>query len=285
MAELRYFKMAADEYDQIIENLDGPPEPITFLVGSWNRFEVLDALRPSSRTREELRQKTGVSRPTLSRILSDLSDHGWIFRRNNEFEATPQGKVIAAEFNQLVDDIETAEKLDGALEWLPTDLLGFDLARLADCQVLTARPEDQTGPMRQLANRIETTAQMRVIATGVTYEVVDAVCQAGLAGELTVRCVLDDQGLDAIRTHADLDEGFGEMVERGSCHAYHDVGDDDLIDCNLLDDVVMFCGHSEDGRPAGVLLSDDASVGSWMRYYFESVCDDSVPLQADSFTA
>lgn len=277
--------MVDTEPSEIIETPEAPPEPIDFLVGSWNRFEVLNALGTTPRTREELREMTGVSRPTLSRILSDLSDHGWILRQNDEFKATPKGRVIASEISQFVDNIETAENLDGALEWLPTELLGFDLAFLADAEVLTPRPTDQTGPMRQLADFIATTAQMRVVATGVTYEVVDALCQAGVAGELTLRCVLDDQGLGGIRSHSDLAEAFSEMIEQGNSEVYHYIDDDDLIDCNILDDVVMFCGHSDDGRPAGILLSEDATVRSWTAYYFETLCDNSDPLRAASFTA
>lgn len=278
-------KMTSNESNEAINSLEGPPEPIEFVVGSWNRFEVLEALGSSPRTRDELREMTGVSRPTLSRILSDLSNYGWIRRHNDEFDATPMGKVIASEISQLVDNIETAEKLNGALNWLPTELLGFDLASLADAEVLTPRLTDQTGPMRQLSDYISTTSQIRSVASGVTYEIVDGLCQAGVAGELSIRCVLDDQGLDGIRAHSDLAEAFSEMVERGDCEAYHYIGEGDLIDCNLLDDVVMFCGHSDDGRPAGILVADDATVRTWLAYYFESLCDEAVSLHADSFTA
>lgn len=282
---LPFNTMTSNRSNETIDTLGGPPEAIEFLVGSWNRFEVLEALGSSPRTRDELREMTGVSRPTLSRILSDLGDYGWILRHNDEFEATPMGRVIASEMSQLVDDIGTAGKLNGALNWLPTELLGFDLAALADAEVLTPGLTDQTGPMRQLSDFISTTSQIRSVASGVTYEIVDGLCQAGVAGELRIRCVLDDQGLDGIRAHSDLAEAFSEMVERGDCEAYHYIGEGDLIDCNLLDDVVMFCGHSDDGRPAGILVADDATVRSWMAYYFESLCEESVSLQADSFTA
>lgn len=260
-----------------------PPEFLEFLVGSWNRFRVLSALATIPRTRDELVELTGASRPTLSRILSDLTDRGWIVRRNDEYEATPRGTVVAAEVETFVKNIETVETLDGALKWLPIESLGFDLAHLTDAEVLTPKFEDQTGPMRQLADYISQTEQIRIVATGVTYEIVDTICRAGIAGELTLRCVLDDRSLEGLRSHPDLTEMFGEMVEREICEAYRYGGSEDLIDCNLLDEVVMFCGHGDDGRPAGILLSDDATVRSWMAYYFERLCDDSERLSADAF--
>ena len=227
---------------------------------------------------------TETSRPTLSRILSDLTDRGWIVRRNDEYEATPTGAAVAVEVAQFVGNIEAIETLDGGLDWLPIESLGFELAHLADAEVLTPAFEDQTGPMRQLADYISRTEQLRVVATGVTYEIVDELCRAGLAGELSIRCVLDDRGLEGIRTHPDLAEMFGEMVDIGHCEAYRYTGGDELIDCNLLDEVVMFCGHGDDARPAGILLSDDDAVKSWMAYYFDRLRDRSDPLPTAAFT-
>lgn len=260
-----------------------PPEFLEFLVGSWNRVRVLDALATAPRTRDDLVELTGASRPTISRILSDLTDRGWIVRRNSEYEATPLGEVVAREVEGVVGNVETAETLDGALEWLPTEQLGFDLAHLAAAKLLTPTFEDQTGPMRQLADTISRTERIRIVATGVTYEIVDELCRAGVAGELAIRCVLDDRALAGLRSHPDLAAMFVEMVERGTCEAYRYGGSEDLIDCNLLEEVVMFCGHGEEGRPAGILLSEDATVRSWMAYYFERLCDGSERLPADAF--
>lgn len=277
--------MSDHDPSEIIETPEAPPEPIDFLVGSWSRFEVLNALGTTPRTREELREITGVSRPTLSRILSDLTDHGWIVRRNDEYEATPQGVVVASEMDQLVTNIETAEKLDATLEWLPLDMLGFDLALLDDATVLTPSPQDHTEPMRHITEYISSTTEMRVVATGVTHKVVDEICRAGVAGDLTLRCVLGEHALDGIRAKPDLAVLFREMIELGRCEAYRYTGEEELLDFNLVDDAVMFCGHSDDGPPPGVLVSENETVQRWAACHFETLCDESKPLQTDAFTA
>lgn len=98
--------MTDDGSDRVVEPPDSAPEPLAFLVGSWNRFGVLSALATRPRTRDDLVELTETSRPTLSRILSDLTDRGWIVRRNDEYEATPKGAVVATEVEQFVENIK-----------------------------------------------------------------------------------------------------------------------------------------------------------------------------------
>lgn len=277
--------MTDNSPDEVIETAEGPPEPLDFLVGSWNRFEVLNALGTTPRTRDELRGITGVSRSTLSRILSDLTDRGWIHRYNDEYEATPKGAIVASEIKGFVDNIETAEELDVALEWLPPEMLGFDLANLADATVLTPTPEDHTNPIRRLVEHISSTTEMRIVATGVTHEAVDAICRAGIAGDLTLQCVLDEAAFSGIRTDPDFRGMFQEMIESGHCKAYRYVGENDLLDINVVDDAVMICGHSDDGPPPGVIITSDDTVQTWAAVTFEKRRDESVPLDADAFTA
>lgn len=260
-----------------------PPEPLAFLVGSWNRFVVLNALVPAPQTRTDLQDRTGVSRPTLSRILSALVDRGWVTRRNDEYEATRTGEVIASEVAQFVDNVETADRLDSALEWLRTERFGFPLGDLEESEVLTPTPQDQTGPLRSLAARIDATTEMRVLATGVTYEVVDAICQACLAGDLEFECVLDENALQGTRTHPELAAMFAEMVELDHCEAYYYDGDEELLAYNLIDDAVMFCGISGGGLPLGILVSEHNTVRSWAAFNFEQRKADARPLGPDAF--
>lgn len=260
------------------------PQPLEFLVGSWNRFVVLKTLASTPQTRADIQDLTGVSRPTLSRILSDLIDRGWVQRRNDEYEVTPQGEVIASEVAQFVGNIRTAEQLDSALEWLRTERFGFPLGHLEESDVLTPTPQDQTGPMRKLAHRIDSTNEMRVLATGVTYEVVDAICQACLTDGLQFECVLNEHALQGTRTHSDLAAKFEEMIDLDHCDAYYYDGDEDLLAYNLVDDAVMFCGISGGGLPLGILVSENDTVRSWAAFNFEKRKDESTPLEAEDFT-
>lgn len=275
--------MTDPEPEEWAETRVTAPQPLEFLVGSWNRFVVLDELVPTPRTRDDLQSVTGVSRPTLSRILSDLVDRGWVRRRNSEYEATRHGEVIASEVATFVDNVETAERLGSALEWIPTERLEFPLGELAEAEVLTPTPQDQTAPMRDLRARIDSTIEMRVLATGVTYEVVDAICQACVDGDLEFRCVLDETALQGTLAQPELADTFAEMIELGHCKAYYFDGDDELLAYNLVDDAVLFCGISGGGLPLGILVSENDTVTSWASYNFEKRRGESATLDVDDF--
>lgn len=277
--------MAEPSTEELLDNGNGAPEPLDFLASSWHRFEVLAALADAPRTRDELMGGMAVSRPTLSRILSDLMDRGWIRRLNDEYEATPQGTVIADEVDQLVKDVRAAKRLGGALGWLRTDLIGFDLGHLADATVLRPTREDHTGPMRRLAERVDATDSIHCVANGVTYEVVEALCSACLAGELDLECVVDDRALEGITRHDDLRGMFHEMIDRGLCSMYRYTGEEDLLECNLLDDCVMLCGHSDGGIPQGIVVSEDETVRSWTAFYVDRLTTASEELGIEAFAS
>jgi predicted transcriptional regulator len=86
--------------------MNSPLDTIEYLARSDHRVEVLDAIRTTPRTREEIRDLTDASRVTAGRIIADLEDRGWIVRRGTEYEATTSGRFVAREFSRLMRNLE-----------------------------------------------------------------------------------------------------------------------------------------------------------------------------------
>lgn len=59
---------------------DAPLDDIAFLARSAHRVGVLDALAEGQRERDQLRDATGASSPTLGRILADFEERHWVAR-------------------------------------------------------------------------------------------------------------------------------------------------------------------------------------------------------------
>lgn len=106
---------------------------IAYLARSSNRVRVLDELTPedlrtgqgwAGYTRRELEDMTGGSRPTLSRILTEFEDRGWVERTNDgRYIATRRGELVAAQFSPVVDSLGTVEELGPVADLLPIEEL------------------------------------------------------------------------------------------------------------------------------------------------------------------
>ena len=76
---------------------------VGYLSRSNHRVAILETLARVPSSRGELEEKTGSSRATVDRIVNELEDRGWAVRRTDgEYEATPTGAQLAAQFRSLL---------------------------------------------------------------------------------------------------------------------------------------------------------------------------------------
>ena len=91
--------------------MPAPLEDIRFLADSENRFTALEVLAAGPRTRSELRDATGASKATISRLLGDFESRGWVSRNGSRYALTPLGEYVASAFVDLYDRMATASDL------------------------------------------------------------------------------------------------------------------------------------------------------------------------------
>jgi predicted transcriptional regulator len=256
---------------------------VEFLSRSENRVRVLDAVHERPRTRNELKELTDASRFTLSRILADFEDRGWIVRAGEQYETTGTGGVVAAEFETLLANLDVAESLDGTLEWLQVEEFDFDLARLQDAEVITPSQSDHTAHIRRPVEVLHASSHVRAIATGVAYEMIEAVRETTVEGDLRLEGVLDAESFEVVRTAPELAALFREAVAADGTEVFRYDGDETLVMLILGDDGVLMCGHDDDGPAPGTIETTDPVVRSWAESYFESVRADATPVETDAF--
>lgn len=124
--------------------LDGLGD-VAYLVRSENRVEVLrtivatptDPGRPTpGYTRRELETTTGISRPTLSRILNEFEERGWIERDiDGEYVATARGQCITIAFAPFMRSLQAIQHLGEAVSLLPRTELTIGLEHFRDATV------------------------------------------------------------------------------------------------------------------------------------------------------
>lgn len=79
-----------------MSDVGDPIDQIAFLARSESRVRVLEHLLEHGATsRRAFREHLDVSRSTVTRTLTDLTDRDWLEETDNTYRLTPSGKVVA----------------------------------------------------------------------------------------------------------------------------------------------------------------------------------------------
>lgn len=268
-----------------VEDFEGAIEAVEHLARSPHRIRVLNTLYRGSRTRDELKELTDVSRFTLSRTLGEFEDRNWIVRSGQHYELTGHGALISSELGSLLSNLDVAAKLDGNLEWLPIQAFDFDLGRLRDATVYTPSRTDHTAHIRLVAEAVRAAEQVRGTVTGVSYEIMEAGWDSTVNGDLAVAGILDEPTVAAIQADEELADMLHEMITTADARLYRFDGAGPLVMHVVCEEIVYMCGHDEDGPAPGTVETDDPGVSSWAESYFERIRAESTPLAAESLVS
>lgn len=268
------------------DEVDHTLEAIEFLARSPHRIEVLDALADSPRTRHELKERADVSRVTISRLLEDLDERGWIVHDTGQYESTARGRFVSREFGRLRANLTVGDGLDDALDWLPVEEFDFDLARLHDADVLRASSwENQTEAIRHAAECVHGRETIRGTAIGFSHAVVDAIRELVVGDEGSFEAVIDETALEMIRNDDGLRERFEDIIQSPHSALYRYTGSEPLHMVMTLDELVVICGHVDDGPPPGTLETADTRVREWAVDYYENALLDAQPVGVETLTS
>ena len=133
----------------------------TFLVNSAHRVEVLEALAERPCDRNDLREVTGASPPTMGRILSAFEDRHWIEREGHTYRLTGLGEFVADRLTTFLEELSVERRLRDVAPWLPVELEGFSVDLLTDAVVSYPGPGYPYEPLERNAQLMEHTGSIR----------------------------------------------------------------------------------------------------------------------------
>ena len=260
--------------------MDSALEEIEFLALSANRVEVLGLLAEGPHSRRELAEHTGASQPTLGRILGDFADRHWIERRDGAYAATATGRLVAEEFTDLRETLETERRLREVMEWLPTDEMGFDLRRLADARITVPSRTRPGAPVRRVLDLLGRSERIRIVSHAFNESSLEAVRERTVEGAGTFEGVFSPDALDALAADPALRERLRELVESDRAEVRVHDGPVPLA-VTVTDDVVHLLLRDEDGLLRAAVDTDDETVLAWANETHERYWRDATPLDPD----
>lgn len=266
------------------DRTDGTLDVIEFLARSDNRVGILDELRGGGRSVPELTEATGISRASLSRILGEFTDRGWVVRDGRTYRLTQFGRLVAVEFTSFVDRMRTVQQLSAVARWFPAAEYDFDVQRLDTAEVITTTRTEVLAPIEHVIRQIRNCDRLLFLTYATMPTCIAAIGEAILAGDLRAEVVITRAVVESIRSDADLSTQLRALLSTD--RAVLSVHDADVPHVLVVADaevsIVLF---DDDGATHAAIRSDDPTVLTWAESEFERYRRDSRPLRATDLEA
>jgi predicted transcriptional regulator len=246
-----------------------PLDDVAFLARSEHRVTALDALarRPQSRT--DLRTLTEASASTIGRTLREFEERQWIRRDGHQFEATQLGAYVATGMRELMDRVETEQKLRNVWQWLPTEASGFTIEMGSSAVVTVAETDDPYRPVNRFVSLLQRTERFRFVGFDVALlePCKDELSQRIIDGMHTE--IIDPPSVAKyiLSTYTDH---CSEPLESGNLTVrLHD--DLPPYGVSLFDDRIAISGYNPHSGTVQVLFDTDApEAREWAESTYES---------------
>ncbi|UTF55117.1 helix-turn-helix transcriptional regulator [Natronosalvus rutilus] len=262
--------------------MDDALEDAAFLANSENRVAVLELLVEAPRSHDEIRDRIGASRVTTARILRELEARNWIARSGQECTATPTGEWVCDKFTRLGDEMEAERRLREPLQWLPSDLLTFDVRRLRDAELIVLEESDATAIIRRILEFRRSGDQIRGVTRVVAPVFIENDWKSTVHGNTHLDMVITPDVLDTIRTHSTSAKQLHEMLDETNVHV--SVFEDIPISVGIVDSAVGIDLTDEQGVVKGGFVTEDQAVYEWAVDLFETCRDEARPVDPDEVT-
>jgi len=261
-----------------------PLDDVEFLARSPHRVAVVRLLQGGPWTRPDLHHETGISQPTLGRVLESLEDRAWIDQDGRTYALTPIGTLVTEEFADLLDAVETIHRLDDVIGMLPIDQLDLDVRLLSGATVTAPEPSDVLGHIRR-AEELVIADRVRLLTTTVLPDSVQKLLDRHDGGTSLHH--------EAIFTGDAFETGLANPVIVASARKLLDIDGVELFRFDGTVELMMAVADETavlgplDGQqmPRAFIESDDETVHSWVEAKLDEYRAASSPITLDDLPA
>lgn len=269
------------EDEAVRKTISSSFDHVGFLARSENRLRVLEAVAIDSMTRQELSEATNIPRATLGRILTDLTDRGWIEQEQARYRATPQGACLAREFHSLLETVETLIRFGELVQWFPTESVNFSIGRLHDARITTPTPSDSIAPVRRATAMLTEPDEIRGLTSVVAPDAVRASHEAVVKHGQRFEVVFTGDVIDLVLAEPDMAELFRELVSAETATGYRYDGDFSIRHNIWISDGTAAIGLSDDvGAPRAFVETEDRAVSEWVDSTIKAHRQEAVELSS-----
>jgi len=260
--------------------MDSALEAIQFFANSANRVRIFEALADGATTGQTLAERTGASRSTVARILSEGESRGWIDSEGSQYELTRVGAIMIEEFRAHLQTVQGVQHLGEAVYWLPPAARTLEFRHLRDADIVTPTATSPARPSDHVADRFRAGSELRTLAPTGVPRLTKICAEQSDAGQLDVRAVISADFFDTLATEPEVVTHWRALAEREEISAYDGRVP---IGLHVIDDTVIIWltelrGETVEVR--GVLASEAPAVLSWAEALYEKYRAEAKPVDS-----
>lgn len=258
-------------------------ESVAFLARSEHRVRVLALLNAGPRTRDQISERVGVTRVTLSRILRDLEDREWITRQSpeNRYALTTFGELVYRDVDRLLGTVSVGREYHDVVERLPTEWFEFDLRRLADGELVGSESADPLAAARIVANAVQNASSCRaLLGTFISLPMYSFEATVRSGDEPDGAVVFDPDVTGTMLDDPSLRDRWQKIEAATSSTVYYSV--DERVPCSidLIDDETVFLTvDREREKGFDIIRCTHPEVVEWARETFEEYHRNATALE------
>ncbi|UTF54820.1 helix-turn-helix transcriptional regulator [Natronosalvus rutilus] len=246
-------------------------EDIEFFARSRNRVAVLEALVDRPHTRRSLQLETGASRVTISRIVADLQERGWIRWTDGGYRTTPTGRAVASALIELCETLDVAALLAPLAPSLPPEFLTIDVKHFRDAEVGVPTKTDPLAAARTAAELMDQCDEVRILAHAVTSDTVASQIRAAEKHGQRSAVVLSEATLESMRGDPTMHTQLDRLLDLEEVAMYRYDGTIP-VSMGIYDDETVGIGTiDQSAYPNAFLVSTDETVLEWARETFDEI--------------
>lgn len=242
---------------------DTPLADVEFLATSPNRVTVLNRLADRPATRSELRDETGISQPTLGRILDGFLDRGWAVRNGHTYVLSRGGTLLADGFESLLETVETVRSLDAVEEHLPVERMPFDFREFRDATFVLPRPPDVEAHVRRAEELVAGASAVRSLSANMYLDAIprqrDLIENRGQIQEVVIGAAAFDMALD----HPSVVETIRGLLATDRLTVYA-TAEEIPVSLGLMDDVAAIVPYDDHGIPCALVETSNPTIRAWV---------------------
>ena len=255
---------------------------LEFLARSENRVAVLQSLATEPRTRGELGERTGASQATLGRILDDFRARSWVRREDGRYVATATGQLLAEGLTDLLETVETEQRLRDIAPYLPTAVPGFELTQFADATITVPTQTRPTAPLQRVLERMQNAERLSAVSHTLNERSLGVITDRVTAGRQSFEGVFTEEAIETLAADERSWAALTDLAASDGAQLWIRSGDVPLA-ATVGDGVVTFLLRDDDGLVQAAVETERSAVKGWVTDTIDRYRETATPFTPASY--